>query len=63
MQTARWWQTGVIELGVVNLMDALRQSLSAERKGGGRSKGAARRSHHRTTKKASRTTARHRKAS
>ena len=48
---------------VVNLMDALRQSLSAEKKGGGQRKGAARRAHHRTAKKASRTTARHRKAS
>jgi DNA end-binding protein Ku len=48
---------------VVNLMDALRQSLSAEKKGGERRKGAAHRARHRTTKKASRTTARHRKAS
>jgi DNA end-binding protein Ku len=48
---------------VVNLMDALRQSLSAEKKGGERRKGAAGRAHHRTTKKASRTSARHRKAS
>jgi DNA end-binding protein Ku len=48
---------------VVNLMDALRQSLSAEKKGGEHRKGAARRAHHRTTKKAGRTTARHRKAS
>ena len=48
---------------VVNLMDALRQSLSAEKKGGEGGKGAVRRAHHRTAKKAGRTTVRHRKAS
>jgi DNA end-binding protein Ku len=46
---------------VINLMEALRQSVSAEKKGGQR-KGATRRAHHRTAKKASRST-RHRKAS
>jgi DNA end-binding protein Ku len=48
---------------VVNLMEALRQSVSAEKKGGGRRKGVARRTQHRTAKKAGRATARHRKAS
>jgi DNA end-binding protein Ku len=47
---------------VINLMEALRQSVSAEKKGGERRKRAARRGHHRTAKKASRNT-RHRKAS
>jgi DNA end-binding protein Ku len=47
---------------VINLMEALRQSVSAEKKGGDRRKGAARRGYHRTAKKASRGT-RHRKAS
>jgi DNA end-binding protein Ku len=49
---------------VINLMDALRQSLSAEKKGGERHKGASHRAHRRAAKKASRrTSARHRKAS
>src|SRR5262245_18287498 len=47
---------------VINLMDALRQSISAEKKGGERRKGAAHRAHHRRAKKAGRS-ARHRKAS
>jgi DNA end-binding protein Ku len=47
---------------VINLMEALRQSVSAEKKGGERRKGAAHRAHHRRAKKANRTT-RHRKAS
>jgi Ku protein len=48
---------------VINLMEALRQSVSAEKKGGARRKGTSHKAHHRTAKKASRTTARHRKAS
>ena len=48
---------------VINLMEALRQSVSAEKKGSERHKGAPRKAHRRTAKKASRTTARHRKAS
>jgi DNA end-binding protein Ku len=48
---------------VIDLMEALRQSVSAEKKGGERRKGVARRTHHRTAKKSSRTTTRHRKAS
>jgi len=47
---------------VINLMEALRQSISAEKKGGERRKGAAHRAHHRRAKKAGRS-ARHRKAS
>src|SRR5262245_2221926 len=47
---------------VINLMDALRQSVSAEKKGGERRKGAAHRAHHRRAKKGSRSP-RHRKAS
>jgi DNA end-binding protein Ku len=48
---------------VINLMEALRQSVSAEKKGGERRKGASHKAHRRTAKKAGRTTARHRKAS
>jgi Ku protein len=50
---------------VVDLMDALRQSVKAGKGGGtSREKSASRgRTHHRTAKKASRSTARHRKAS
>src|SRR5438874_6986294 len=50
---------------VVDLMEALRQSASAEKGGGGdRRKSAAHgRTHHRTAKKSGRTAARHRKAS
>jgi len=47
---------------VINLMEALRQSISAEKKGGERRKGAAHRAHHRRAKKAGRSP-RHRKAS
>src|SRR5262245_2914044 len=47
---------------VINLMEALRQSISAEKTGGERRKGAAHRAHHRRAKKAGRS-ARHRKAS
>jgi DNA end-binding protein Ku len=49
---------------VVDLMEALRQSVSAEKGGGGaRRKPASHGAHHRAPKKASRNTARHRKAS
>jgi DNA end-binding protein Ku len=49
---------------VVDLMEALRQSVSAEKGGGSaRRKPASQGAHHRATKKASRSTARHRKAS
>jgi DNA end-binding protein Ku len=48
---------------VINLMEALRQSVSAEKKGAERRKRASHKTPHRTAKKASRTTARHRKAS
>jgi DNA end-binding protein Ku len=49
---------------VVDLMEALRQSVSAEKGGGStRRKAASQGTHHRATKKASRSTARHRKAS
>src|SRR4051812_10465458 len=48
---------------VINLMEALRQSVSAGKKGGERRKGASHKAHRRTAKKTSRTTARHRKAS
>jgi len=47
---------------VINLMEALRQSVSAEKKGGERRKGAAHRAHHRRAKKTGRSP-RHRKAS
>jgi DNA end-binding protein Ku len=46
---------------VVNLMDALRQSVKAERGGGERRKNE--RAHHRASKKTGRSSARHRKAS
>jgi len=49
---------------VVDLMEALRQSVSAEKGGGSaRRKPASHGAHHRAPKKASRNTARHRKAS
>jgi len=49
---------------VVDLMEALRQSVSAEKGGGsGRRKPASQGAHHRAAKKAGRSTARHRKAS
>jgi Ku protein len=47
---------------VINLMDALRQSVQAERGNGQRRKTSARASHHRATKKARRSPARSRKA-
>src|SRR5712671_1356352 len=49
---------------VVDLMEALRQSVSAEKGGGERRKSASHETaHHRTAKKASRSTPRHKKAS
>ena len=49
---------------VVDLMEALRQSVSAEKGGGERRKSSSQGSaHHRTAKKASRSAARHKKAS
>jgi Ku protein len=49
---------------VVDLMEALRQSVSVEKGGGGeRRKSASHRTHQRTAKKSGRTAARHRKAS
>ena len=47
---------------VVDLMEALRQSVGAEKDGGGRGKSPSR-SHHRSAKKAGRSTTRHKKAS
>jgi DNA end-binding protein Ku len=47
---------------VINLMDALRRSVSAERAAGGRRKPARSSAHRRTTKRASRSSARHKKA-
>jgi len=50
---------------VVDLMEALRQSVGAEKVGGGRRKSPSRSTtaHHRSAKKAGRSTARHKKAS
>src|SRR5262245_48740903 len=48
---------------VINLMEALRQSVNAEKKGGEQRKPSSHKAQHRTAKKARRTTARHRKAS